>query len=539
MSVWNRWFRRPSETRALANISETSTADGRSSDSKEEKVVDLLADEKVTDSPPTTDTLTPVSQKPVQREGEPSTVPDGNGREILTEAGAYDRLGFCFSWYKKWYILTIVFLVQVSMNFNTSLYSNAIEGMTTTFGISAQAGRVGACVFLISYAFGCELWAPWSEDFGRWPIMQMSLFLVNLWQIPVALAQNYGTVVIGRVLGGFSSAGGSVTLAMVADMWEPEDQQWAVAFVVFSSVGGSVLGPVVGGFTEMYLDWRWSIWLQLFFGLFVQILHLLFVPETRSTILLDCIAKERRQAGGNQRIYGPNEMIPLKERLAWGEIVRTWWRPFKMFFKEPIVSVLSLLSGFSDALIFMFIQSFALVYARWGFNSVEVGLTFIPILIGYFIGYGIFGFAIKRNIALRAKQPNSEYAQYEHRLFYLLWTAPLLPLGLFGFAWTSTGPPLPWIASMIFSAMVGIANYAIYMATIDYMITAYGPYSASATGGNGFSRDFLAGILTLPAAPFYKSESDIVLPFSQHVNLSQTLVLVEILLHGHPLSSGS
>ena len=56
---------------------------------------------------------------------------------------------------------------------------------------------------------------------------------------------------------------------------------------------------------------------------------------------------------------------------------------------------------------------------------------------------------------------------------------------------------------MIFSAIIGIANYSIYMATIDYMITAYGPYSASATGGNGWSRDFLAGVLTIPATPFY------------------------------------
>jgi hypothetical protein len=58
---------------------------------------------------------------------------------------------------------------------------------------------------------------------------------------------------------------------------------------------------------------------------------------------------------------------------------------------------------------------------------------------------------------------------------------------------------------MIFAAIVGIANYAIYMATIDYMICAYGPYSASATGGNGWSRDFLAGVLTVPATPFFEN----------------------------------
>jgi hypothetical protein len=52
---------------------------------------------------------------------------------------------------------------------------------------------------------------------------------------------------------------------------------------------------------------------------------------------------------------------------------------------------------------------------------------------------------------------------------------------------------------------IGVANYTIYMATIDYMVAAYGPYSASATGGNGFARDFLAGVLTWFASPYYEA----------------------------------
>lgn len=37
--------------------------------------------------------------------------------------------------------------------------------------------------------------------------------------------------------------------------------------------------------------------------------------------------------------------------------------------------------------------------------------------------------------------------------------APLLTIGLFGFAWTSLGPPhVHWIAPMIFSALIAIAN---------------------------------------------------------------------------------
>jgi predicted MFS family arabinose efflux permease len=134
------------------------------------------------------------------------------------------------------------------MNFNTSLYSNALSGISEEFGVSMQAARCGAMIFLVLYAFGCELWAPWSEELGRKPILQASLLLVNIWQLPVALAPNFASIMVGRALGGLSSAGGSVTLGMIADLWEPDSQQYAVAAVVFSSVGGSVLGPVVGGF---------------------------------------------------------------------------------------------------------------------------------------------------------------------------------------------------------------------------------------------------------------------------------------------------
>lgn len=441
----------------------------------------------------------------IVRTGKEAPVLDGDKRE-LTEEECYDELGYSYPSWKKWMILSIVFLVQVSMNFNTSLYSNALVGISEEFHVSEQAARLGAALFLIFYAFGCELWAPWSEELGRKWVLQASLFLVNIWQIPVGIAPNFGTILAFRSLGGLSTAGGSVTLAMVADMWEADVQQYAVAFIVFSSVGGSVLGPIVGGFVEQFLAWRWNIWIQLIFGVAVQVLHLFLVPETRSTVMMDKIAKKRRKSGQDPNIYGPNELIPAKERFSAKEIGITWLRPFRMFLTEPIVLVLSLLSGFSDALIFMFIQSFALVFKQWNFATLSVGLAFISIGIGYTVAWLSFIPVIKRNIKERHENPDNERSQYESRLWWLLYTAPCLPIGLLIFAFTCTGPPLHWMGAMIAAAIVGVANYAIYMATIDYMICAYGPYSASATGGNGWARDFLAGVLTLPATPFFSSK---------------------------------
>lgn len=97
-------------------------------------------------------------------------------------------------------VLSSIFAVQVSMNFNTSIYPNAVPGISHEFGVSEQAARVGSTLFLVFYAFGSELWAPWSEEFGRWKILQLSLFLVNIWQLPVALAPNFGSLLVGRAL---------------------------------------------------------------------------------------------------------------------------------------------------------------------------------------------------------------------------------------------------------------------------------------------------------------------------------------------------
>jgi MFS family permease len=93
--------------------------------------------------------------------------------------------------------------------------------------------------FLILYGIGCELWAPWSEEFGRKPIMQLSLFTVNVWQIMAGASTSWSYVLAARLLGGLCSAGGSVTLGMVADMFDPEDQQLPILWVSLWSCLGS------------------------------------------------------------------------------------------------------------------------------------------------------------------------------------------------------------------------------------------------------------------------------------------------------------
>lgn len=229
------------------------------------------------------------------------------------------------------------------------------------------------------------------------------------------------------------------------------------------------------------------------------------MPESRATIIMDREAKRRRKTGEDPGIYGPNEL--KSPRVSLKEAGKIWVRPFHMFVREPIVLLLSILSGFSDALIFTFLESFTLVYQQWDFGILALAWAFIPINLAYFLTYFTYWPWFMRDDHIRKTQGEDSLLP-ERRLKWLLWLAPLEPIGLFGFAWTSLGPPrVHWIAPMIFSVLVGMANYAIYFSSVDYMIAAYGVYSASATGGNAFARDFLAGIAAMYATPMYQNLS--------------------------------
>lgn len=111
---------------------------------------DRIASDKSTNGNITgdsTDDSTPINSAQLEKLGT-------YDRYEITEDDCYEELGFSFPTWKKWYILTVIFWVQVSMNFNASLYSNALVGISDEFGVSLQGARCGAMIFLVLYAFG-------------------------------------------------------------------------------------------------------------------------------------------------------------------------------------------------------------------------------------------------------------------------------------------------------------------------------------------------------------------------------------------------
>ena len=130
----------------------------------------------------------------------PSQVLRPDGKRELKEKECWDKLAYSWPTWKKSMYLASIAGIQISMNFNTSVFPSAVKPISEHFGVSVQAARVGQMIYLVFYAFGCELWAPWSEEFGRWPILQLSMLFINIWNIPNSVAPNFATILVCRAL---------------------------------------------------------------------------------------------------------------------------------------------------------------------------------------------------------------------------------------------------------------------------------------------------------------------------------------------------
>jgi hypothetical protein len=214
--------------------------------------------------------------------------------------------------------------------------------------------------------------------------------------------------------------------------------------------------------------------------------------------MLNRRAKKIRKADPDANVKGPTEGNKIKLR----DVLSIMGRPYKMLVCEPIVGFLSLLSGFADALIFSFLESYSYVFKDgWHFTSSQLGLALFALFIGYWCAWGAYLPVIRRH---NQQRKAGKELTPESRLWFLQYIVLGLPIGLFCSAFLVKGPPLPWIGPLIFAVFIGWSNMAIYFGTIDYMVAAYGgKYSASATGGNGFTRDVLAGLCSFYTGPMY------------------------------------
>lgn len=105
----------------------------------------------------------------------------------------------------KWLLAGIVCATFLQITANSSAFGNATGPIMKELHCGKVVASLGISLFILGLGSGPMLFAPLSEYYGRRPIYIAGLFLYVIFQLPVCLAPNIQTMLVGRFLSAFSA----------------------------------------------------------------------------------------------------------------------------------------------------------------------------------------------------------------------------------------------------------------------------------------------------------------------------------------------
>ncbi|KAF2493973.1 MFS general substrate transporter, partial [Lophium mytilinum] len=396
--------------------------------------------------------------------------------------------------WRKWLIVFTVSGASLLVATTSSLYVATYAQIEKEFGISNIVATLGLTLFVAGCGLGPMLLGPLSEFYGRKPIYIVSLAFFAIWIIPCAVAQNIQTLLVARFLGGLcGSAFLSVAGSTMGDLFARDQLQKPMMVYTITPFLGPELGPIVGGFINYNVNWRWSFWVLLIWAGFQWAAMTFLVPETYHPVLLRKEARRLRKETGDERWYAPIEKM---DRSIPHTIMRSCYRPFMLLLLEPMCLLLCTLTAFLLGLIYLFFGAFSLVFREnHGFNLWQIGLTFIGMIVGMLLACLADPWWHKNHQKLIAKHVaetgNIGGSEPEFRLPPAILGAPMVFVGLLWFGWT-TYASVHWIVPIIGSSLISAGIFMVFSGVFTFLVECYPLYAASALAANSFERSMFA-----------------------------------------------
>ncbi|KAK0492784.1 major facilitator superfamily domain-containing protein [Armillaria luteobubalina] len=375
---------------------------------------------------------------------------------------------------KRAFVAFSISFLTFSVYIGSAIYTPSIPGLMADFHVSQTTATLGLSLYVLAYGIGPMFLAPLQElpGIGRNPVYMVTLFLFVVFQVPVAVARNMGTVLAFRFLTGF--------------------------------VGSPALATgVIGGFAAQANGWRWPQYELLWIAGFALIFLLLLLPETYEPTILLKRAQRLRKLTGNQELRSQGEKD--KEGESLGAVMQeALIRPF-ILAKEPVLMFANVYLGFVYAIFYLWFEAFPLVFTDiYHFNLGLSGLPFLAFVVSGAITYTAYVFYLKYHIAPRyakAAGAGIDIAP-EIRLEIGLIASIFIPTSVLIFGFTSK-ESIHWMVPVIGAALYLPGIYLTFQSILTYITSAYPTYAASVLAGNDLFRSAIASVFPLFGRAFF------------------------------------
>jgi MFS family permease len=205
-----------------------------------------------------------------------------------------------------------------------------------------------------------------------------------------------------------------------------------VAVNSLAPVLGPSIGPIIGGWIAQKTTWRWGFWANTIANLFVQACAFIWLRETYAPRILGKRAKKLRQETGNIELHTKWDDSEHTLAHLWR---KSFIRPWKLMFTQPIIQFLSLYNAYNYGLLYLFITTYGTLWReRYGETPGIAGLNYISLALGSLLvsqTCGPLNDKIYNHLKKRYGYAEDQEGVPEFRLPLMLVGAAITPIGLF------------------------------------------------------------------------------------------------------------
>jgi DHA1 family bicyclomycin/chloramphenicol resistance-like MFS transporter len=150
----------------------------------------------------------------------------------------------------------------------SDLYLPSLPAIRSALGANDAQAQLTLSAFAIGFGLAQLGYGPFSDRFGRRPVLLAGLALFMLGSIASMIAPSIEWLVAARLLQGVGACSGPVIgRAIVRDVFDPLRGARAIAHIMMLVVLVPMVAPLVGGYLTVWFGWRANFALMLVYGL--------------------------------------------------------------------------------------------------------------------------------------------------------------------------------------------------------------------------------------------------------------------------------
>lgn len=151
---------------------------------------------------------------------------------------------------------------SIFSSYGSTIFAPGVPALLQEFGVTnTSLASFVVSIYILGFCVGPLFLAPFSELYGRMPIIHLSNVLFLIFSIACAVSINFGMFIFFRLMQGVSACP-PLTLGggMISDLMIPTERGKALSIWAMGPLLGPVVGPVIGGYMNETIGWRWTFW---------------------------------------------------------------------------------------------------------------------------------------------------------------------------------------------------------------------------------------------------------------------------------------